>query len=173
MSKKTKYYVVWQGRKTGIFTDWKECEAQIKGFDDARYKSFESVEEAERAIQRDYWEFVTKKDAKPVLKEAPASVGKPIKNSIIVDAAWNTATGDMEYQGIYYQTGKRIFLQGPFQDGTNNIGEFLAIVHALAYLQKKRKRPAHLQRFQDRDQLGEKKACKYKTRTDTSQQTCF
>ena len=134
--KKTKYYVVWQGRKTGVFTDWKECEAQIKGFEDARYKSFESIEEAEKAIQRDYWEFVTKKESKPVLKEAPASVGKPIKNSIIVDAAWNTASGDMEYQGIYYATGKRIFLQGPFRDGTNNIGEFLAIVHALAYLQK-------------------------------------
>ncbi|WP_229254014.1 RNase H1/viroplasmin domain-containing protein [Dyadobacter sp. NIV53] len=58
MAKKTKFYVVWQGRQTGVFTDWKECEAQIKGFEDARYKSFESVEEAEAAIQRNYWEFV-------------------------------------------------------------------------------------------------------------------
>ncbi|QRR01655.1 ribonuclease H1 domain-containing protein [Dyadobacter sandarakinus] len=135
--KKTKFYVVWQGRKTGIFTDWKECEKQIKGFEDAKYKSFDSIAEAEAAIQGSYWEFVTKKEAKPALKEAPASIGSPIKDSIVVDAAWNTATGDMEYQGIYYQTGQRIFLQGPFADGTNNIGEFLAIVHALAYLQKK------------------------------------
>ncbi|GGB99220.1 ribonuclease H1 domain-containing protein [Dyadobacter sediminis] len=139
MAKKTKYYVVWQGRKTGVFTDWKECEAQIKGFDDARYKSFESIQEAEAAIQRNYWEFVAKKENnKPALtKEAPASIGRPIKNSIAVDAAWNTASGDMEYQGIYYATGERLFLQGPFKDATNNIGEFLAIVHALAYLQKK------------------------------------
>ena len=139
MAKKTKYYVVWQGRKTGVFTDWKECEAQIKGFEDARYKSFESIQEAEAAIQRNYWEFVAKKeDKKAVLtKEIPASIGRPIKNSIAVDAAWNTASGDMEYQGIYYATGERLFLQGPFKDATNNIGEFLAVVHGLAYLQKK------------------------------------
>ena len=139
MAKKTKFYVVWQGRQTGVFTDWRECEAQIKGFDDAQFKSFDSLQEAEAAIQRNYWEFVAKKDAaqKLSMKEVPASIGKPIKNSIAVDAAWNTATGDMEYQGVYLATGVRIFLQGPFKDATNNIGEFLAIVHGLAYLQKK------------------------------------
>jgi ribonuclease HI len=139
MAKKTKFYVVWQGRKTGIFTDWKECEAQIKGFDDAQFKSFDSIAEAELAIQRNYWDFVAKKDAasKVALKEPPVNIGKPIKDSIAVDAAWNTATGDMEYQGTYLATGQRIFLQGPFKDSTNNIGEFLAIVHGLAYLQKK------------------------------------
>ncbi|WP_229254013.1 RNase H family protein [Dyadobacter sp. NIV53] len=78
-----------------------------------------------------------KKDAPKVLKAAPANIGKPIKDAIAVDAAWNTSSGDMEYQGVYLQTGERIFLQGPFKDGTNNIGEFLAIVHGLAYLQKK------------------------------------
>ena len=136
MSKKQKYYVVWQGRQTGVFTDWKECEAQIKGFQDARYKSFDSLKEAEAAIQRNYWEFVSKKETATTTKETPASVGQPIKESIAVDAAWNTATGDMEYQGVYLRTGERIFLQGPFKDATNNIGEFLAIVHGLAYLQR-------------------------------------
>ena len=140
MAKKAKFYVVWQGRKTGIYTDWKECEAQIKGFDDAQFKSFESLEEAETAIQKNYWDFVTKKNAsttKKTYQEAPAHIGKPLIYAIAVDAAWNTSSGDMEYQGVYLETGKRIFLQGPFQDGTNNIGEFLAIVHGLAYLQAK------------------------------------
>ena len=140
MAKKTKFYVVWQGRQTGVFTDWKECEAQIKGFEDAKFKSFESLEEAEAAIQRNYWEFVAaagaKKEAAKPTKIAPASIGKPIKDAIAVDAAWNTASGDMEYQGTYLKTGERIFLQGPFKDATNNIGEFLAIVHGLAYLLK-------------------------------------
>ncbi|HEV7348632.1 ribonuclease H family protein [Telluribacter sp.] len=136
MAKKQKYYVVWQGRQTGVFTDWKECEAQIKGFPEARYKSFDSLKEAEAAIHRNYWEFVSKKETAPATNEAPASVGQPIKDSIAVDAAWNTASGDMEYQGVYLRTGERIFLQGPFADATNNIGEFLAIVHGLAYLQK-------------------------------------
>lgn len=141
MAKKTKFYVVWQGRQTGVFTDWKECEAQIKGFEDARFKSFDSLQEAEAAIQRNYWEFVAagqkKSAANTVTKIAPANIGNPIKDAIAVDAAWNTATGDMEYQGTYLRTGERLFLQGPFKDATNNIGEFLAIVHGLAYLQKK------------------------------------
>ncbi|WP_373514154.1 viroplasmin family protein [Persicitalea sp.] len=133
--KKQKYYVVWQGRQSGVFTDWKECEAQIKGFQGARFKSFDSLKEAEAAIDRNYWEFVTKKgEAKPVNLPIPPHIGQPIKDSIAVDAAWNTATGDMEYQGIYLGTGERIFLQGPFFDATNNIGEFLAIVHGLGYL---------------------------------------
>ena len=59
-----------------------------------------------------------------------------MQDSLCVDAAWNTATGDMEYQGIYYKTGDLVFKQGPYPDGTNNIGEFLAIVHALAYCKK-------------------------------------
>ncbi|GAA4434442.1 ribonuclease H family protein [Ravibacter arvi] len=136
MAKKQKYYVVWQGRKTGVFTDWKECEKQIKGMEGAQYKSFDTLQEAEKAIQRSYWEFVRKGGAKPEIKPAPASIGKPILNSLVVDAAWNTATGDMEYQGLYLQTKEKLFLMGPFADATNNIGEFLAIVHALSYLQR-------------------------------------
>ncbi len=137
MAKKQKFYVVWQGRKTGIFSNWKECEAQIKGVEGSQYKSFDSLEEAEQAINRNYWEFV-KKDGRsqPIVKKAPPSIGKPIENSVVVDAAWNTATGDMEYQGIYLPTRQKLFLQGPYADATNNIGEFLAIVHALAYLKK-------------------------------------
>ncbi|WP_028667892.1 ribonuclease H1 domain-containing protein [Runella zeae] len=136
MAKKRKFYVVWEGRKRGVFTEWEECEAQIKGFAEAKYKSFDNLKEAEEALQKSYWEYISPKTAKPTVKEAPASVGKPNLDSIAVDAAWNTATGDVEYQGVYLRTGQKIFHQGPFKDGTNNIGEFLAIVHGLAYLQK-------------------------------------
>jgi ribonuclease HI len=54
----------------------------------------------------------------------------------VVDAAWNSVNKDMEYQGIFYKTDKRIFHLGPMPHGTNNIGEFLAIVHALGYCLK-------------------------------------
>jgi ribonuclease HI len=57
-------------------------------------------------------------------------------NAIAVDAACSGNPGPMEYRGIYLRTGKEIFHYGPVQ-GTNNIGEFLAIVHALALLQQK------------------------------------
>ncbi|RDB03304.1 ribonuclease H1 domain-containing protein [Runella aurantiaca] len=136
MAKKQKYYVVWEGRKRGVFTDWTDCEAQIKGFPEAKFKSFDTIKEAEEALKENYWAFISPKTAKAPLKEAPANIGNPNLESIAVDAAWNTATGDVEYQGVYLRTGQKIFHQGPFRDGTNNIGEFLAIVHGLAYLQK-------------------------------------
>lgn len=63
-------------------------------------------------------------------------IGEPLLDSMSVDAAWNTMTGVVEYRGVCTRTGKEFFLQGPFEDGTINIGEFLAIVHALAYCQK-------------------------------------
>jgi len=56
-------------------------------------------------------------------------------DAIAVDAACSGNPGPMEYRGVDLRTGQELFHFGPIQ-GTNNIGEFLAIVHALA-LQKK------------------------------------
>lgn len=136
MSKKRKFYVVWQGRQTGIYTEWRDCEAQIKGVADAKFKSFDTIAEAELALRASYQDFIQRKTAKPVLTAAmvPAFIGLPIKDALAVDAAWNTATGIVEYQGVYLKTNEKVFLMGPFEQGTNNIGEFLAVVHALAYL---------------------------------------
>ena len=129
MSKKTKFYVVWKGRQTGIFSTWESCKEQVDGLTDAQYKSFESREEAEKALQKGFYQTIKK----PKSTHSGASFDQ---NAIAVDAAWNTKTGDMEYQGVYLLTGARLFLKGPFPDATNNIGEFLAIVHALALLSK-------------------------------------
>jgi ribonuclease HI len=46
----TKYYVVWQGRQTGIFTDWASCKNQVERFPGAKYQSFESREAANAAF---------------------------------------------------------------------------------------------------------------------------
>ncbi|TDW95748.1 ribonuclease H1 domain-containing protein [Dinghuibacter silviterrae] len=140
MAKEKKFYVVWQGRKPGVYDNWADCKAQIDGFPDARYKGFPSAAEAQTAFRGNSAAYVfkgagTKAGAKT---NAPrGTVGSPLKESLCVDAAWNTATGDMEYQGVYYKTGDLVFRQGPYADGTNNIGEFLAIVHALAYCKQK------------------------------------
>lgn len=56
-------------------------------------------------------------------------------NAWAVDAACSGNPGPMEYQGIDLQTGAQVFHFGPMH-GTNNIGEFLAIVHALALMEK-------------------------------------
>ena len=59
-----------------------------------------------------------------------------IKEALCVDAACSGNPGPMEYRGVHIPSGKEVFRFGPIQ-GTNNIGEFLAIVHALALMQQK------------------------------------
>jgi ribonuclease HI len=46
-----KYYVVWTGRQSGIFTDWSTTQRHVRGFPGARFKSFKSLAEAERAFK--------------------------------------------------------------------------------------------------------------------------
>lgn len=128
-----KYYVVWKGRKPGIFSSWAEAEQQIKGFAGAQYKSFGSLKEAETAYRSEYE--VYKGKSSSLGKWRHASV-QPILPSICVDAASNGSPGDLEYRGVFTESGDEIFHFGPFPDGTNNVGEFLAIVHALSWMTK-------------------------------------
>lgn len=93
---------------------------------------------AEQAQTAGYGAAVAAKKRRGKLSaEALKRIGQPNYHSIAVDAASSGNPGKMEYQGVDTRTGKRLFHQGPFEQGTNNIGEFLAIVHGLAYLQKK------------------------------------
>ena len=61
---------------------------------------------------------------------------KPELISLSVDAACSGNPGKMEYRGVWTATGEELFRMGPFEGATNNIGEFLAIVHGLAWLKK-------------------------------------
>lgn len=135
---KKKYYVVWEGKSCGVFDRWDECKLQIQGFPDAKYKAFESNEEAVNAFRMGYSGFYRSQGARPkqtvCLDTARGAIKKPIFPSIAVDAACSGVPGPVEYQGVDAQTGAKIFHFGPVPDGTNNIGEFLAIVHALALL---------------------------------------
>ena len=134
MAKKPKFYVVWKGRETGVFSSWEDCKAQTNGFDGAVFKSFESKALAEQAFHDSSSHYIgkNKKVVSSLSKEALALIGEPIEDAIAVDGAWNTNTGVVEYQGVYLKTNEVLFRVGPLDDGTNNIVEFLAIVHALA-----------------------------------------
>lgn len=139
---KKKYYVVWVGRQTGIFETWEDCNEQIFGYPKAVYKSFKTKELAEQAFNSSSKEFIGKDIFETELTEDQLKkIGDPIKDSISVDGAWNTSTGIVEYQGVHTETGNLLFKAGPFEDGTNNIVEFLAIVHALAYCKQKNIKP--------------------------------
>ncbi|MCD7790196.1 MAG: RNase H1/viroplasmin domain-containing protein, partial [Bacteroides thetaiotaomicron] len=47
---KEKFYVVWEGVTPGVYASWTDCQLQIKGYEGAKYKSFDTREEAERAL---------------------------------------------------------------------------------------------------------------------------
>ena len=92
------------------------------------------MEEATKAFSEHPWKHLnSKKSNKPVEQTATTSI---IRQSIAVDAACSGNPGLMEYRGVFVSDGVEIFHMGPLEEGTNNIGEFLAIVHALALLQK-------------------------------------
>ncbi len=140
MKKKEKFYVVWSGVCPGIYTSWTECQLQVKGYEGARFKSFESREEAERALAASPDEYIRRGAAGGSAPSVPASEGvlpaAVVENSLAVDAACSGNPGAMEYRGVHVASRQQVFHFGPVY-GTNNIGEFLAIVHGLALLKQK------------------------------------
>ena len=133
---KQKFYVVWNGRRKGVFTTWAECEKQVKGFVDAQYKAFGTLTEAKAAFKQNYKDFKGRASSSGKWKTAEEP---PVLPSLCVDAACNGSPGLLEYRGVLTETGAEVFRAGPFKDGTNNVGEFLAIVHALTWLAKHKK----------------------------------
>ena len=169
---KKRFYVVWNGLTPGIYKSWDECQEQIKGVKQALYKSFDTLEEAERAYSsspKDYIGQGNKEKTKATPSNYPAEI---IRNALAVDAACSGNPGMMEYRGVYIGTGEEIFHFGPMF-GTNNIGEFLAIVHGLALLKQ---RGIDLPIYSDsRNALiwVKSKACKTKLPRDSKSEELF
>lgn len=139
-----KFYVVWKGVKPGVYSSWDDCKVQVSGFENALYKSFPTQEEAEKAFSENPWKSLNSQQGKKMKSAtttksvaAANTTTKILPESIAVDAACSGNPGMMEYRGVFVADGVEIFHFGPMADGTNNIGEFLAIVHALALLKKK------------------------------------
>ena len=152
MAKKQKYYVVWQGKQPGIYTDWDACREQVQGVQGAQYKGFDTLAEAEAAIKLPYGSVVRVESGERRAVSGKSTVlfidndgmtairpdaqpPLPVLDALAVDAACSGNPGIMEYQGIYIPTRTQVFhYRAP--KGTNNIGEFLAIVHGLSYMKK-------------------------------------
>lgn len=134
-----KWYVVWVGNNPGIYETWEDCKLQVENFPGARYKGFKTREEAIMALRGD-------NESEMGILRSIANANRRIVNyeafpdivvdSIAVDAACSGNPGVMEYRGVSVRTGEQIFHKGPFPHATNNIGEFLAIVHALALMKQ-------------------------------------
>ena len=139
---KKKYYVVWQGTEPGVYDNWPDAQLRVKGFAGARFKSFGSLDEARMAFKDG-----PPQTGSPGTSSERKSAGRTSQNASrlpaevrlpawSVDAACSGVPGPMEYRAVDLSSGKALFHQGPYPDGTNNIGEFLALVHALALLRK-------------------------------------
>ncbi len=138
MAKKQKYYVVWKGKRPGIYRSWEACKSSIAGIKGAQFKSFATLQEAKQAYEGNYEDYKSNKN--PQKASVPGyhdEKGYPNYHSISVDAAVSGNPGKMEYQGVDTKTKRVLFKQGPFPEGTNNIGEFLALVHGLAFLKER------------------------------------
>ncbi len=183
MAKEKKYYVVWSGNQPGVYDTWEDCKAQVHGVKGAVYKSFKTKDEADSAFSDDASHYVFRKTstkehhssghkipegvasyAAQGKRDEPinAEYDKPGGLTWAVDAACSGNPGKMEYQGVLVPEGKQIFHFGPVH-GTNNIGEFLAIVHALALAHQQG--ITHLRIYSDsRNAMGwiRKKKCKTK-----------
>ncbi|MBR6848533.1 MAG: ribonuclease H family protein [Bacteroidales bacterium] len=144
MSQKNKFYVVWKGRTPGVYDSWDACKKEVDGFQGALYKGFPDQASAEAAFAKGFTEFEKKVDGHAPLCNDGQSPSSPFTPAIAVDAACSGNPGKMEYQGKFVDFGTdpatvvTLFKSPVFENGTNNIGEFLAIVHALAWQKQKR-----------------------------------
>ena len=142
MSKNGKYYVVWNGVHPGIYPTWEECRLQIEGFPDAKYKAFNTKQEAIEAYRGDsskhigILKFLAENKSKMNSDRDFSHFPEIRRDAIAVDGACSSNPGPVEYRGVRVGTGEEIFRVGPLEGGTNNIGEYLALVHALALLDK-------------------------------------
>ena len=131
-----KFYVVRKWKKVWIFDSRDECKENVNWFSDAKYKSFENKKDAEIAFQewwKNYYEVKSVTKREKVKNEDIPFFAK----SIAVDAACSGNPWKMEYRWIDLQTWDEIFHE-KFAIWTNNVWEFLAIVHWLKYLQNKK-----------------------------------
>ncbi|MDE6754677.1 MAG: ribonuclease H family protein [Muribaculaceae bacterium] len=145
-----KYYVVFNGRNPGVYDDWNDAREQIENFNGARYKGYASSAEATEAYRKsfgkvddaDLGRFLAASNSHPLPKpgEHDYMTNPEVDlDAWAVDASCLGNPGKMEYQGVELMSGRTLFRVGPFDDATNNIGEFLAIVHAMALMHQQGK----------------------------------
>lgn len=120
-----KLYLVWKGHKPGIYQTWKECQEQTRGFSAPLFESVKDVtrSEAERLYHAHHY--------------AQLYTSEILPDAIAVDASAKGNPGPMEYRGVWVENKEVLFASKVYPEGTNNIGEYLALVHLLALMKQK------------------------------------
>lgn len=155
---KQKYYVVWQGRKTGIFTDWPTTQASVAGFSGASHKSFLTRAEAESAykekpVQTKKPPVTTFKDKASNMQEQSSSytLDPAFDVHIFCDGGCDPNPGKSGSGVAVYQSGKLAKLYHGLHAsfGTNNTAELNALNQAMLIAAEKLKENKKVQILSD------------------------
>ena len=121
-----KYYVVRRGRVPGIYEEWSDCEAQVKGFPNALYKSFKTLLEAEFYLLEEEAEKQESPDVPAPIIEAepepepvpvlPAPKEGPAWPEIYVDGSFRADTGEYSYGMVILEGGEELYFSDKFTD---------------------------------------------------------
>lgn len=132
-----KYYAVRKGREIGIFTDWSECEKQIKGYSGAEFKSFLTQEEAQNYINNTISTTSTKSNNNNTTLEA-------IENNhtvqIYVDGSYSKSCNLASFGYIILKDNNEIYRHYDIVDNPNVIemrnvaGELAGVMSALKWV---------------------------------------
>lgn len=134
---------MWIGHQPGVYSTWPAAQKQISGYPSAKFKSFPTKSDAEFAYGRPWSDYYDMTPKGPGGKKEPLILTEELLreidvNSIAVDAACSGNPGKMEYRGVYTMAPEKELFRSPvFPRGTNNIGEFLALVHGIALISEK------------------------------------
>jgi ribonuclease HI len=133
-----KFYVVWSGRQTGVFTDWATTQRAVEKYAGARFKSFETRAEAEQAFSRGGATLPLKtagrqKAGTPAGERRAAHTAHRFDVSIYCDGACEPNPGNAGSGIVVYRAGELAELwYGLYNPmGTNNTAELSALYHAL------------------------------------------
>jgi len=130
---KNNYYVVFVGKKIGIYDSWEKCKEQTSGYSGASFKGYIDEVSAKRAF-REFQKSVSSNKTSELRKSIFDTNSEIDYDTISVDGACSGNPGLGEYQCVYTKTGEQIFIESGFEDTTNNIMEFLALVQAIKYV---------------------------------------
>jgi ribonuclease HI len=144
-----KYYVVWQGRQTGVFTDWSTCSKHVDKFPGAKFKSYPTREEADAAFAHGRPSASrTRDESKPAKKRSSGQSVKtytaaeidamPVDTKIFTDGACDPNPGQAGSGVAVYRNDEIAELWYGLYDpqGTNNTAELHALNQAFLMVSK-------------------------------------
>jgi ribonuclease HI len=133
-----KFYVVWAGRRTGVFSDWETTRAQVDKFAGARYKSFPTRAEAERAFKSGPSTAVRSASKPATVRVPDAGDATKFGVQIYCDGACEPNPGNAGSGMAVYREGVVEELWFGLYDphGTNNTAELNALHQALLYAEQ-------------------------------------